>query len=243
METHYFKPIKRRKVSDEIFEQLRDLIFRGRLKPGEKIPPERELANAFGASRPSVKAAINKLVNLGLVVQKQGQGTFVSSMESRYRENPLREVLKSEEITITDLLEVRLGLEVQAVGLAAVRASSEDIQTLEICLKDMLSRVKKGQMGSEEDVAFHMGIAFATRNSVQVYLMRNFYELLFQGISESRIYLYEAGNLAIMNQQHAEILEAIRNRQPDEAKVCMESHIRFVMDACQNSIDDRVQNG
>ncbi len=243
MEPQYFKPIKRIKVSDEIFEQLRDLIFKGRLKPGEKISPERELATAFGASRPSVKAAINKLVNSGLVVQRQGQGTFVTSLESRYRKNPLREVLKGEETTITDLLEVRLGLEVQAVGLAATRATSEDIRTLEMCLKDMLAKVEKGQMGSEEDVAFHMGIAFATRNSAQVYLMKSFYELLFHGINESRIYLYEAGNLAIMNQQHAEILDAIRKRQPAAAQACMEGHIRFVMDACQNSINHHPKKG
>lgn len=94
MEADDFKPIKRRRVSDEIFEQIRDLIFRGRLKPGEKVPPERELASVFGASRPSVKEAINRLVSLGLVVQRQGRGTFVSSIESRYLENPLREVLR-----------------------------------------------------------------------------------------------------------------------------------------------------
>ncbi len=236
MESYRFKPIRPRKVSDQIFEQLRDIIFRGKLKAGEKLPPERDLADAFGVSRPSVKAAISKLVNLGLVEQKQGQGTYVRSMESRYLENPLREVLEGQEISIADLLEVRLGLEVQAVGLAAVRATSEDIQILEMCLQDMLSKVEEGQMASEEDVSFHMSIAFATKNSAQVYLMKNFYELLFHGISESRIYLYEAGNLPTINQQHSEILQAIRNKDPVEAKACMERHIRFVMEACQNSI-------
>ena len=80
-----------------------------------------------------------------------------------------------------------------------------------------------------------MGIAFATGNSAQIYLMKNFYELLFHGIRESRVYLYEAENLATMNQQHAEILEAIRNRQPAEAQICIERHIRFVMDAYKQS--------
>lgn len=235
METLEFKPIKPQSVSDQIFEQLRDMIFRGKLKPGEKIPPERELAAAFGVSRPSVKAAISKLVNMGVVIQKQGQGTTVRSTESRYLENPLREVLEGESISIFDLLEVRSGLEVNAVGLAAIRATNEDVQALDKCLQDMLSKVKKGQMGSEEDVAFHMGIAFATKNSAQIYMMKNFYDLLFHGIRESRIYLYEAGNLSVMNQQHAEILQAIRNRDSAEAQSCMENHIQFVMKACQNS--------
>ncbi len=230
---YFFKPIKPMSVSDQIFEQLRDLIFRGKLKAGEKLPPERDLAESFGVSRPSVKAAINKLVNQGLVVQRQGQGTSVRSMESRYQENPLRKVLEGEEVSIADLLEVRLGLEVQAVGLAARRATSEDIQALEMCLQDMLSKVDEGQMGSEDDVAFHMSIAFATKNSAQIYLMKNFYELLFHGISESRIYLYEAGNLGTMNQQHQEILQAIRDKDPKQAQSCMVQHIRFVMRACQ----------
>jgi GntR family transcriptional regulator, transcriptional repressor for pyruvate dehydrogenase complex len=238
MKSYDFKPIKPRSVSEQIFEQLRDLIFRGNLKPGDKLPTERELAAVFEVSRPSVKAAIGKLVNMGIVVQRQGQGTTVRSTESQYLENPLREVLEGEEVSIFDLLEVRAGLEVNAVGLAAARATLEDIQILENCLQDMLSKVDKGQMGSEEDVAFHMCIAFATKNSAQVYLMKNFYDLLFQGIRKSRIYLYEAGNLSTINQQHSEILQAIRNRDSSKAQESMEKHIRFVMETCKNSICD-----
>ncbi|MFP4393510.1 MAG: FadR/GntR family transcriptional regulator [Desulfohalobiaceae bacterium] len=233
MDKEFFKPIKPKSVSDQIFEQLRDLIFRGKLKPGEKLPPERELSESFGVSRPSVKAAINKLINMGLVVQRQGQGTFVRSLESRYLENPLRSVLEGEEVSLYDLLEVRLGLEVQAVGLAAKRATEEDIQTLETCVQDMLCKVDEGQVGSEEDVAFHMSIAFATRNSAQIYLMKNFYDLLFHAISESRFYLQEAGNLSAMGQQHSEILEAIRDKDPARAQTCMEQHISYVMGFCR----------
>lgn len=236
LESCYLRPVSYRKVSDQIFDQLRDIIFRGKLKPGEKLPPERELAYSFQASRPSVKAAITRLVNLGIVEQKQGQGTYVRSMEWCHPENPLRGVLEDKEVSILDLLEVRRGLEVQAVGLAAERATENDIKSLDMCLQDMLAKVEKGGMGSKEDVAFHMGIAYATGNSAQIYLMKNFYELLFQGISESRIYLYETGNLSVMNKQHADILQAIRDKNPVEARDCMENHIRFVMQACRNSI-------
>jgi GntR family transcriptional repressor for pyruvate dehydrogenase complex len=232
---HHFKPIRQKRISDQVYEQLRDLIFRGKLKPGDKLPPERELAVSFGVSRPSVKAAINKLVAMGLVVQRQGHGTSVRSVDARYLKNPLRKVLEGEEVSIFDLLEVRLGLEVQAVGLAALRATEEDIRALETSLQDMLSLVDEGQ-GSEEDVSFHMSIAFATKNSAQVYLMRSFYEFLFHGISESRIYLYAAGNLKTINSQHREILEAIREKDPPRAKACMERHIRFVMETCRNSM-------
>ncbi len=113
----YIKPVRPKNVSDQVYEQLRDLIFRGKLAPGKKLPPERDLAEAFGISSPSVKTAINKLVNQGLVTQHQGRGTFVCSLETRYLDNPLRQVLEGEDVRLFDLLEVRLGLETQTVGL------------------------------------------------------------------------------------------------------------------------------
>ena len=233
MTNMYIKPIRPKNVSDQVFEQLRDLIFRGKLPPGKKLPPERELAEAFGISRPSIKTAINKLINQGLIAQKQGQGTFVLSTESRYMENPFRQVLEGEEVSLYDLLEVRLGLETQTVGLAAKRADTSDIRALETSLEAMLAKVDQGEAGSQEDVAFHMNIAYATKNLAQVYLMKNFYDLLFYGISKSRFFLYEAGNLPVIGQQHKDILQAIRDRDPVSAQSAMELHIRYVMDFCE----------
>ena len=229
----FIKAVRPKNVSDQVFEQLRDLIFRGKLQAGEKLPPERELAEAFGVSRPSVKTAINKLVNQGLVSQKQGRGTFVRSMDSRYMDNPLRQVLEGDAVSLYDLLEVRMGLETQTVGLAAKRASAEDIRALETCLQDMHAKVDQGEAGSEEDVAFHMNIAYATGNLAQIYLMKNFYELLFYGISKSRFFLYEAGNLPAIEHQHGEILQAIRDRDAVAAQNTMARHIRYVMDFCE----------
>ena len=75
------KPIKVKRVSDQAYEQIRDLIFRGQLKPGEQIMPERELAQALGVSRPTVREAIKQLVTMGLLEHRQGQGTFVRSIQ------------------------------------------------------------------------------------------------------------------------------------------------------------------
>jgi GntR family transcriptional repressor for pyruvate dehydrogenase complex len=227
------KPIKPKRLSDQIFEQLRDSIYRGQMQPGEKLPPERELAAAFNVSRPSLKAAMDKLIHIGLIEQRQGQGTFVRSMESRYDQNPLRMVLEGEEVTLVDLLEMRLGLEVQAASMAARRATDQDIHALKMCVQDMLSKVKEGEVGSDEDVAFHMTIAYATKNPAQIYLMRSFYDLLFQGINESRFYLSEAGNLEQMGQQHRSILQCIQDRDPVAAQERMREHITYVIDFCK----------
>ena len=226
-------PIQPKSISEQVYEQLRDLIFRGYFKPGGKLPPERELASSLGVSRPTIKTAITKLVNKGLVEQRQGQGSFVRSQRSQYLDNPLREVMDSEEVDLEDLLEVRSGLEVNAVRLAALRATPEDIRVLESCLQDMLSKVDQGLVGEDEDVAFHMAIGFASKNPAQVFLMKHFYDLLFHGIKESRFHLYESGNLPRMGEQHAEILDRIRNHDPDGAQEAMLRHIHFVQDFCR----------
>lgn len=235
MESLFLRPVKPKTITDQIFEQLRDSIFQGRLSPGEKLPPERELAAAFGVSRPSVKAAISRLVHMGLVFQRQGQGTFVRTLESRYMDNPLREALESEEMSLFDLLEVRLGLEVHTVGLAAARATDDDILGLEKSLEDMLSRKEAGRAGAGDDAAFHMAVAYASKNLAQIYLMKNFYDLLFYAISKSRFYLYEAGNLDAIGTHHGKILDAVRQRDPEAARSRMAEHIRYVMDFCKRN--------
>lgn len=228
-----FQPVRPKSVAEQVYEQLRDLIFRGQFSPGDKLPPERELAHTLGVSRPTIKSAISKLVNMGLVEQRQGQGSFVRSFYSQYLDNPLRELMDSREVYLSDLLEVRSGLEVHSVGLAAKRATAEDLSVLDTCLRDMLDKVEQGLVSAEEDVAFHMNIAYATKNPAQIFLMKRFYELLFYGIRESRFYLLESGNLEEMGQQHSRILEGIRNRDEEGAKEAMKEHIHFVREFCR----------
>ena len=185
------KPIKAKRVSDQAYEQIRDLIFRGQLKPGDQIMPERELAQALGVSRPTVREAIKKLVTMGLLEHRQGQGTFVRSIDSQREHNPLAAVIEGHDASLEELLEVRMGLEGQSVILAAQRATAEDIQVLQRALEAMLAENAAGRLGIEEDVSFHMAITFATKNPVQVYIMKNFYDLLHFGIRENLQALWE----------------------------------------------------
>lgn len=225
--TILLKPIKPKRVSDQVFEQLRDLIFRGQLKPEEKLMPERDLAQHLGVSRPTVREAIHKLVAMGLLEHRQGQGTYVRS----HSRNPLVAVIEGYEASVEELLEVRMGLECQAVALAAQRASQDDIRAMERCLKDMAAEHQAGRLGIGEDVAFHMAIAFATQNQVQIHIMRNFYDLLHHGIQENLSHLYTVpGNIEIIGRQHQAIFQAIKSHDPAAAYEAMQRHIQFVMD-------------
>jgi GntR family transcriptional repressor for pyruvate dehydrogenase complex len=211
------KPIKPKLVSDQVFEQLREAIFRGELKPGEKVLPERELAAALNVSRTTIRDAINKLVVLGLLEHQQGQGTFVRSPETR-EGNPLAAAMRTQDATLDDLLEVRMGLECNAAGLAAERSVEKDIQFLQKSLEEMREEVDSGRLGTEADTAFHMAIAFATKNPVQVYIMRNFYDFLFVGIRKNLAHLYEdPANIEKILVQHRQIFDAIRDHNREAA--------------------------
>ncbi len=225
------KPIRPKRISDQVYEELKNMIFRNILKPGERLPPERELAKGFGVSRPTIKLALQKLISQGFIEQRQGQGTFVRSSRKGYMENPLRQML-SEEVSLYDLLEVRLGLEVNAASLAAQRATEKDIEILEQSYQRMLENEDE-KVASEEDVTFHMSISYATKNPAHVYTMKAFYDLLFYGIKENRFYLKETGHLTIIASQHKDILEGIKKRDPQQASGAMKKHILFVMEFCK----------
>ena len=224
------QPIKPKKISDQVFEQIRELIFRGKLKAGEQLLPERELSEAMQVSRTTVRNAINKLVVLGLLEHKQGQGTFVRFPDTRL-DNPLAAAMEVEDATIADLLEVRMGLECNAAALAAQRANEEDLRFMDASLEEMRIEVASGRLGTEADTAFHMALAYATKNPVHVYIMKNFYDFLFVGIKKNLSHLYEdPANIDQILSQHSEIIEAIRKKDAQEALQSMHRHIQFVQD-------------
>jgi GntR family transcriptional regulator, transcriptional repressor for pyruvate dehydrogenase complex len=225
------KPIRPKRMSDQVFEQLKDLIFRGHLKPGERLMTERELAQNLGVSRPTVREAINKLVAVHLVEHRQGQGTFVNPPTTSADKNPLAAVLNGQGASLMDLLEVRLGLECNATALAARRATEEDVREIEKSVQGMSAALREGSLGTEADIAFHMAIAYATKNIVQIHIMKSLYDLLFYGIQENLQHLYaEPINLDKILEQHSNILNAIRRHDPEEAHAAMMRHITFVID-------------
>lgn len=227
------KPIKPKRISDQVFEQLKELIFKGQLKPGDQLMTERELAQSLGVSRPTVREALNKLVAMGLLEHRQGQGTFVNSPADDAGKNPLAAVVNSHDVSLIDLLEVRLGLECNAAALAARRATEEDLRELEKSVEQMIEEIRSGQegLGSGADLSFHMAIAYATRNVVQIHIMRSFYDMLFFGIKENLHHLYaDPSNLDRIIAQHQAVVAAIRRHDPEAATEAMRAHITFVID-------------
>lgn len=223
------KPIKPKRISDQVFDQIRELIYRGKLKPGEKMLTERELAEAMKVSRTTIRDAIQRLVTMGLIDQKQGKGTFVKSIDAAL-ENPLAKAMKAQNASLDDLLEVRMGLECNAAALAAKRADGTDIAAMEQTIHEMQTEINSGRLGTEADTAFHMAIAYAAKNPLHILIMRNFYDYLFLGISENLTCLYEdPENIQKILRQHRAILTSIKSRDPYKANTSMGEHINCVL--------------
>jgi GntR family transcriptional regulator, transcriptional repressor for pyruvate dehydrogenase complex len=185
----------------------------------------------MAVSRTSVRNAINKMVTMGLLEHRQGQGTFVSSPEAN-RGNALAMAMATEDATLDDLLEVRMGLECNSAYLAAKRANESDLLAMKKTLVEMesdMSTVDKIDICS--DAAFHMAVIFATKNPVLIHLMRNFYDFLFLGIKKtSAICMRIPDALMDVLEQHKALFECIRNRQPEKAHETMRRHILYVQD-------------
>lgn len=222
------KPIKPRRISDQVFDQLRELIFRGEFKAGEKILTEREMAEAFGVSRTSVRDAINKLVVMGLLEQRQGQGTFVRSPESK-SQSLLATMVESQNASLVDVLEVRMGLECNAAAMAALRADEKDFQFMRKSIDALETAAASGHLAEAADVSFHMAISYATGNRLQVTIMKNVYDYLFAGVDTHLEALYRRpDDLAAILDQHRAIYRAIRDHDPEGAHLTMRQHIECV---------------
>ena len=223
-------PIQPKRISDQVFDQLREHILRGKLNPGERIMSERELAAAFNVSRTSVREAINRLTAMGFLEQKQGRGTFVC-LPAPEEKNALVVAMKGETLSIEDLLEVRLGLECNATYFAAERATEKDIYLMEQSIATLKKSTAEGITNAEADVSFHMAIAYATRNLLHIQIMRDLYEYLSVSIEEYQYHRLEASTkMAEIAQDHAQIAALIKEHDREGAFQAMFSHLSFALD-------------
>ncbi len=230
------RPIKSIRIPDRIYEQLRDMIYRGELIPGEKLMSERELAEKLNVGRPSVREAIQKLHEHGLVESRRGVGTFVRSRDSETENKPLLQVLNGQDFTIVELLEVRSALESNSAALAAERATDQDLKIIEQSLERLLSVRDRRERNLNNELSFHMNIAYASKNIVHVHLMKSFYDVLYYGMNLAFPTLIKNTRLDDMTyDQHIVIFDAIKNRDSLLAARTMESHIRAVLDICREN--------
>ena len=223
-----FQPIKPKKVSSQIAEQIRSSILAGEFTPGEKLPPERDLAEMFGVSRPSVREAINLLAASGLVMSYQGGGTVVKSLVEISSGNPLSELIKSEQERALDVIEVRKCMESWTSYYAAQRALPEDLRKLERVVADMERNLDGMKPSQDLDANFHIIIAQATHNLVWLHMMQSIFAAMqeFQRGVWRAVYITEEDH-QLLYRQHRAVYEAILARDPERARTEMLAHLTF----------------
>ncbi|HLH68636.1 MAG TPA: FadR/GntR family transcriptional regulator [Candidatus Dormibacteraeota bacterium] len=230
-----YAPIERRKVYELVAENLLREIAGRRLKPGDAVPTERELTNAYQVGRSSVREALRTLESLGLI-RPAGHGAFVVADYGQLLRTPVQLLLSLEEGDLDQLYELRKILEVEIAALAAERRTASDLETLE----RWLHRMEEG-LGSREDyvtadLGFHLAVGEASRNRIAVHVMKAIREVLHQALLE----VYQIpGSPTRSLTQHRQILAAIGRGDPVAARELMRRHLTRV----QGEIRQVVEHG
>ncbi|GFO57125.1 GntR family transcriptional regulator [Geomonas sp. Red276] len=235
-----FTPIKPKKVSTQIAEQIRASILAGEFTPGEKLPPERELAEMFGVSRPSVREALNLLASSGMVETYQGGGTIVRSLVEVTTNVPLSELIRIDGDRALDVIEVRKGMESWTSYYAASRALPEDLRRLELVIEGMAKNLEELKHSEDLDAHFHTLIAKATHNVVWFHMMQSIFDAMqeFQRDVWRAVYL-TAEDHHLLYSHHRRIYDMIRDRNPDGARDAMLEHLTFAHKRCSAYVSMR----
>ncbi len=223
-----FTPVRPKKISSQIADQIRESILAGEYAPGERLPPERELISAFGVSRPSVREALNLLAAMGLVESNQGGGTVVRSLIDSQQGKALRDLIRTTLDRAIEVIEVRKGMESWAAYFAAQRALPQDIHRMEEILYRMEENLVDLQSSEDLDAGLHLCIARATHNVIWLHMIQSLFEAMkeFQG-GVWRVVYRTKKDYRLLYKHHAAIVSAICDRDADGARQAMLNHLIF----------------
>ncbi|MGZ8846626.1 MAG: FadR/GntR family transcriptional regulator [Pyrinomonadaceae bacterium] len=211
-------------TSEEVISRLRDLIHSGELRPGDRLPPERDLAKLFGVSRPSLRAGIRSLAAVGILQARQGAGTFVVKADGppSLDSNPLRLMASLHGFTSEEMFEARRSLEMSIAALAAERATSDHLATMSEEIAGMYASLDEPEQFLVHDMRFHQAVAAASGNRILTSLMNMVATILFDVRSQT---VKRAKDLKESAEMHRHVYRAIRERNSEAARNAMRDHL------------------
>ncbi len=226
-----FQPVDQHKTAHAAVEQIEHLILKGVLVSGERLPAERELAERMKVSRPVLREALKILEERQLIGARRGGGTFVRDLIGPIFSDPVVELIARHPTAVSDYFDFRRGIESQASAFAAERAAPSDIARLKDIVSQMEAAHDAEDLPAENrlDVAFHHAVGEAAHNVVMLHTLRSCYRLLETGVfyNRGRLYHHPSARGELLA-QHAAILGAIANKEPDAARRAAENHIDYV---------------
>jgi GntR family transcriptional repressor for pyruvate dehydrogenase complex len=216
------EPVRSTRIYEEIVKQVKVLITEGKLKSGDRLPPERELAEKFMVSRTSVREALRSLESRGLIEIRAGEGAFVRDISLETLIEPLALVILPHREGVGELFEARRLLEPAIAALAARRATPDEIAEMERILEEQAREVTQGGTGLSQDAAFHRALAQSAHNRAISRIVNALMDLLAQSREES---LHTPGRPTRSHQDHVRVLDALRRRDEMGAHRAVLDHL------------------
>lgn len=226
-----FQKIQSEKLSQSVVRQIEQLILRGILRPGERLPPERDLSERMGVSRPSLRDAISDLQDRGLLESRPGAGVYVAEVLGSAFSDALVALFASHDEAVFDYIAFRRDMEGLAAERAARLGSDTDIAVVDAVFRKMDAAHQKRDPSDEAalDAQFHMAIIEASHNVVMLHMMRSMYDLLRQGVFYNRQMMFKNRTTrAMLLDQHRAINDALQARDPAAARAAVEAHLDYV---------------
>lgn len=216
------KPVSKKSIYEDIVRQIRSMIDSGKLRPGDRLPPEREMAAMFRVSRNTVREAIRALAEKDLVESRQGSGTFVRDAGPDQLVETLARAIQCGKTRLQDIFQARMLIEPEISRLAAENATDDDVFKLRQVIREQKQAILSGQSAQKHDNSFHELIAAASGNSVLLELVTGMHGILYQTrTGELQFAARQDASLAA----HARIVEAIASGNGQEAADAMKSHL------------------
>ena len=226
-----FRPVSPEKLSSAVVRQVEELILRGILQPGKRLPSERELAERLGVSRPSLRDAIAQLQDAGLLASKPGAGVFVADVLGSAFSPALTALFARHDEATMDYLSFRRDMEGLAAERAARLGSDTDLAVITAIFTKMEAAHDNRNPEDEAalDAQFHMAIIEASHNVVMLHMMRSMYELLRGGVFYNRQIMFkQQTKRTVLLDQHRAIHDALIARNATGAREAVEAHLNYV---------------
>ncbi|MEP3347515.1 MAG: FadR/GntR family transcriptional regulator [Litoreibacter sp.] len=226
-----FNKIEPEKLSNAVVRQIELLILRGILKPGERLPSERELAEKMGVSRPSLREAVANLQDRGLLAAKAGAGIYVAEVVGAAFSDALIQLFSDHDEAVFDYISFRRDLEGLAAARAARLGSDTDLKVVDTIYRKMEAAHTKRNPAEEAqlDAEFHLAIIEASHNVIMLHMMRAMFQMLREGVFYNRNVMFKQRTTRdTLLEQHRAINTALLARDEDGARAAVEAHLNYV---------------
>lgn len=237
-----FKPIQTDRISNVIIDQIKDAVFQKKLKPGNKLPSERQLIEQFRTSRVTIREALRTLEHCGILEIRRGGegGAFIRDPNTEFVNDFLQDMFSMGKIKISNLTEARLAVEPYSVRLAAERITEDSLERVRQNIQEARECLDKNSKNDARllDLEFHRLIAQASQNPVIFFMIDSIMDIMENNIASIPLSIKPVERT---NQYHEEIYTALRNRDVQRAQELMLKHIQEIHDTLEALGKESVQ--